>query len=226
MNSQTATIERRTSADVVFDGLYQEIISLRMLPGTKISEADVAAQFGVSRQPVRDAFSRLGNLGFLWIRPQKATEVQRFSEAAITSARFIRAAIEVEVVSLAASRWDGTYQDNFAQNLSEQRAASAASDVDTFHKLDYDFHRLICIAGGVEFAFDEIIEKKAQVDRLCVLSMMDGDAVERLVEDHRNIYDGIVSRAPDAAVTAMRAHLARLGKTIEQVRLDHPHFFV
>ena len=95
-----------------------------------------------------------------------------------------------------------------------------------FFNLDYDFHRLICIAGGVEFAFDEIIEKKAQVDRLCVLSMMDGDAVERLVEDHRNIYDGIVSRAPDAAVTAMRAHLARLGKTIEQVRLDHPHFFV
>jgi len=54
--------ERRTSADVVFDFLYEEISSLGLMPGTKISEAEMAAKFGVSRQPVRDAFSKLDNM--------------------------------------------------------------------------------------------------------------------------------------------------------------------
>jgi len=52
--------QRQTSADIIFERLYDQIISLALLPGTKISEADVAERFGVSRQPVRDeAFHKL-----------------------------------------------------------------------------------------------------------------------------------------------------------------------
>ena len=64
---------RRTSVDLVFEHLYQGINSLNLLPGTKISEADIAARFDVSRQPVRHAFSRLEILELVVIRPQKAT---------------------------------------------------------------------------------------------------------------------------------------------------------
>ena len=59
MTSAARTRERRTSVDVVFDTLHNAIVTLEMLPGDKISEAEIAAQFSVSRQPVRDAFSRL-----------------------------------------------------------------------------------------------------------------------------------------------------------------------
>lgn len=52
-------IERRTSTDEVFDQLYQEIASLQMLPGTKLSEAEVAKRFSVSRQPVRSTTLQL-----------------------------------------------------------------------------------------------------------------------------------------------------------------------
>ena len=77
---QTAPVgERRTSVDDIFDYLYDEISGLRLRPGDRISEADIAARFGVSRQPVRDAFNRLANLDLLLIRPQRATEVKRFS---------------------------------------------------------------------------------------------------------------------------------------------------
>ena len=71
--------ERRTSVDEVFDYLHNEIATLKLLPGDKLSEADMAAKFGISRQPVRDAFSRLANMDLLLIRPQRATEVKRFS---------------------------------------------------------------------------------------------------------------------------------------------------
>ena len=99
-------IQRRTTTDMVFDQLHQEISTLELLPGTKLSEADVAQRYGVSRQPVRDAFSRLENLDLLLIRPQRATEVRGFSLEHIAHARFVRRSVEIEVINYACSIWD------------------------------------------------------------------------------------------------------------------------
>ena len=66
--------ELRTSVDDIFDVLRKEILSLALRPGDKLSETDVAARFGVSRQPVRGAFNRLANQDLLVIRPKRATE--------------------------------------------------------------------------------------------------------------------------------------------------------
>ena len=71
MVTASARNERRTSVDDVFDHLHEQIVTLQLRPGDRISEAEIAAHFGVSRQPVRDAFSRLANLDLLMIRPQQ-----------------------------------------------------------------------------------------------------------------------------------------------------------
>ena len=119
-------LERRTSADMVFDDLYERIGSLELLPGAKISEADIAAKFGISRQPVRDAFSRLGNMELLLIRPQKATVVKKFSLRSIATARFVRLSVELEVLRNAAALWDGSFDTAFKENLVAQKAAFKA----------------------------------------------------------------------------------------------------
>ena len=66
---------RLSAAERVFGHLKTDIVALRLPPGTRLSEADVALEMDVSRQPVRDAFYRLSRLGFLTIRPQRATIV-------------------------------------------------------------------------------------------------------------------------------------------------------
>jgi len=85
---------RKTNADYVFDYVFDKISSLTLLPGARISEADVANQLNVTRQPVRDAFTRLDSINLLLVRPQRPTEVRRFSTKAIISARFQRETIE------------------------------------------------------------------------------------------------------------------------------------
>jgi DNA-binding GntR family transcriptional regulator len=50
-----------------------------VLPGTKLSETEVARRFGVSRQPLRSAFRKLANEELLFFRPQKAAVVRGFS---------------------------------------------------------------------------------------------------------------------------------------------------
>lgn len=217
--------ERRTSADVVFDFLYEEISSLGLMPGTKISEAEMAAKFGVSRQPVRDAFSKLDNMNLLLIRPQKATVVKKFSLTSIASARFVRLSVELEIARKAFALWDGTHADTFAKSLVEQKKALDARDIDAFHKLDYDFHKLMCKAAGSEFAFEIISEHKTQVDRLCVLSLTAVDGMAQLIEDHNRIVKLLSEDDENALCEALRLHLSRLDATVENIYRDHASFF-
>ena len=225
MQQTIEVMARRTSADAVFDYLNEQICSLELMPGTKISEAEIAAKFGISRQPVRDAFSRLGNMGLLLIRPQKATEVSKFSMRAISAARFIRLSIEVEVLRKAAERWDGTLDDELSANLQAQTSAVKANDSEAFQGIDYAFHQLLCRAGDAEFAFEMIQEKKARIDRLCALSLSNEFGMADLVKDHSDIFEKLRQNDVDGATRTMRAHLSRLEQTIDLILENNAHFF-
>lgn len=217
--------ERRTSVDEVFDYLHNEIVSLGLRPGDKISEADIASRFGISRQPVRDAFSRLANLDLLLIRPQRATEVKRFSMREIEKSRFVRAAIENEVLRRAAARCDGIGAARLDASLEEQQRAIDARDVDGFGVLDYEFHKTLCDIAGVDFAFDVIMSEKAKVDRLCVLGLSKETRLAALLEDHREIADAVKAHDPDKAIAAAMIHLSRLDETIQRITESNASYF-
>lgn len=216
---------RRTNADDVFDQLYKEIVTLVLHPGTKMSEVEIAERFGVSRQPVREAFSRLVNLNLLLVRPQKATVIRGFSSRAIENARFTRAAVEEQVLRKASQGRQEKYDALIERNLSQQKQAVGQSDVETFHKLDYEFHRLLCCAADCEFAFQTIAENKAQIDRLCVLSLAEIKDVNVLYHDHLAIFTSLKAGDENRLVADIRAHLRRLDTTIEAVRREHKEYF-
>ncbi len=217
--------ERRTSVDDVFDHLHEQIITLELKPGDRISEADVAAQFGVSRQPVRDAFSRLANLDLLLIRPQRATEVRRFSMRQIEKARFVRSCVEKEVVRLAAARCDAAGAAQLDAALLLQDAAVAVGDVATFGALDFSFHQTICELAGTEYAFEVIQQQKAKIDRLCILGREKEQRLRNLLDDHRAIADAIKRHDADAAVDVSVLHLSRLDQTIERITATNANYF-
>ncbi len=226
MDALNELTERRTSADVVFDALHKQIVSLEILPGTKLSEAEIAKRFGLSRQPVREAFSRLNGLGLITVRPQRPTIVRHFSLAAIENARFIRTAVELEVLRCAVSDRDTSLDAPLRDSLAAQRHVIDANDAEAFHQLDYDFHKLLCRAARREFVFETISAKKAQVDRLCMLSLTSKAAMEELFVDHAEILDGIWDRDAQQVEIAIRRHLDRLTPTILQLHEVHRDYFV
>ena len=225
MANATTLGDRRTSVDEIFDYLYEEIASLRLRPGDRISEAEIAARFNVSRQPVRDAFSRLANLDLLLIRPQRATEVRRFSMREIEKSRFVRAAVEKEVLRRAAALCDAGGEAQLNAALERQEKAAAAGDLDAFTKLDYAFHETICAIADTDYAFDVILEEKAKVDRLCMLGLAKIQRMPELVADHRAIADAIIAHDAGAAVKAGALHLSRLDDTIAHITANHDSYF-
>ena len=225
MAQASAFSERRTSVDDVFDYLHDQIVTLKLKPGDRISEAEIAAQFGVSRQPVRDAFSRLANLDLLLIRPQRATEVRRFSMRQIEKARFVRAAIDREVLRRAAEHCDGAGAAKLDAALADQDAAVAASDVELFGRLDYEFHKILCEVARVPYAFEVILEEKAKVDRLCMLGLEKEQRMPELVADHRVMAEAIKTHDAQASIAAGMIHLSRLDETIKNITNTNLNYF-
>ncbi len=216
---------RRTTTDAVYETLHDEIASLEILPGTKLSETEVARRFGVSRQPVRNAFTKLGNEELLVIRPQKATEVRRFSRDRIELARLVRLAVELEIVHRAVPIWDETCQEKLAENLVSQEQAISDGDLPAFHALDYDFHKLIYVLGGNPLAFEVMLECKKKVDRLCILSLENDSEAKSVLDDHREIAAGLKSGDVERAQQSVRKHLSRLDQTVDYIHKTHPEFF-
>jgi DNA-binding GntR family transcriptional regulator len=83
----------------------------------------------------------------------------------------------------------------------------------------------MCKAAGAEFAFEIISEQKAQVDRLCVLSLTAADGMVQLVEDHKRIVELLENNDDRAIGDALRLHLSRLDATVENIHRDHASFF-
>lgn len=216
-------VARPSVADQVFAQLRQSILSLTLEPGARISEVEVAAQLGVSRQPVRDAFYRLSKLGLLEIRPQRSTTVTLISETAVMQARFVRVALEVETVRTAAQRIAPQEADALDALLTEQRRAVEADDRATFHALDDRFHRDICAYAGVGFAWDLIHEMKSHMDRVRMLSL--SFASQAALDDHVAIFEALKRGDADGAGDAMRVHLWRIREQIDRIRAANHDWF-
>ncbi|MEL6265279.1 MAG: GntR family transcriptional regulator [Pseudomonadota bacterium] len=225
MLATTELTDRRTTADAVFERLHAQIVSLALLPGTKLSEADVARRFGVSRQPVRDAFNRLENLELLMIRPQRATEVRGFSMERIAHARFLRLAVELEVVRRACSVWDEDRARRLERSLAEQQQVIDQGRPEAFHALDFEFHQLICELGGLPSTVGTLRDCKQKVDRLCRLSLGRQREASVLVQDHRRLAHALGTGEVEVATQIVRDHLARLDEVIAEIRRSHPAYF-
>ena len=216
---------RLTTTEEVFRQLKADIISLRLEPGTKISEVEVAKACNVSRQPVREAFMRLGELDLLEIRPQRATRVRKISHQRLSDTRFIRAAVEVEVVRVACQVASPESLDAIAENLAKQEKAVAAGDPTLLKALDYEFHRLICVAADRLPAFKVISENKTHTERACTLELNDAVGMQEVLEGHAEIFEAIRKGDEVTAVRKTRIHLAHLDGTLLSASQNNPDFF-
>ena len=224
--AQAARIsDKRAGVDDIFDVLQDEILSLQLRPGDKLSEVEVAARFGVSRQPVRDAFSRLANLDLLVIRPKRATEVKRFSAREIEKSRFVRSSVEERVLRRAAEHCDLIGAARLDMALAEQEKTLQNKDVDAFGALDYAFHKTLCEVAKADFAFDVILAEKSKVDRLCLLGLAKEDRMPELGADHRAIAEAVKAHDAERAVAVGMTHLGRLDETIARISELNADYF-
>lgn len=221
--------ETRTS-DPVRQRLYQvlreSIIRMVLVPGQGLSEKELADTFSVSRQPVREAFIRLSEAGLVEVRPQRGTFVVKISQQAVLEARFVREAIEVAVVRLAATRGLSPATLMELHDLVErQRRCIDPQDHDRFYHLDELFHRALILGVHQQSAWKVVEEVRAHFDRVRYLSVPDSTPIDKLVDQHAHILDAIERRDVEAAGQAMEVHLREVLISLPDLVRRFPDMF-
>ncbi len=219
--ARVATIGNR-----VYETLKTAIVELGLRPGNLLSEADVAKQLGVSRQPVREAFIKLAEVGLVEIRPQRGTFVLLISRKEVVNARFIREAVEVALARRAAEQ-DISPVDvkRIRDNLAAQKKAAAENEQTLFLHLDEHFHHMLALSVDCEHAWRFLENIKVQLDRVRYLSLPHTTPLDKLLEQHTQIAEAIFAGDAEAAETAMRNHLAEVLTSMPEITAEHPDLF-
>ena len=203
------------------DALRQAILTGTLPAGTKVSEQEIADAIGTSRQPVREAFLRLAGEGLLDIRPQRGTFVSKITVAEVLDARFVREAVEADLIRLACTRATAPAIANLRDILAAQ---SIAPDAASFMALDEVFHRAIAQIAGKARAWDHLQKLKSQMDRVRFLQLQDFP-IPTLIAQHRAMVDAIAAQNPDAAEAELRAHLRLIEADLPGIQAAHPDYF-
>ncbi len=204
--------------------LRDRIVRGDLAPGARISESEIAASYKVSRQPVREAFIKLAEESLVEVRPQRGTYVRRISVPAVMTARFVREAVEADIVREAACRMTPGMLAALEANLSAQRTVVDGDDPSRFMELDEAFHRQLAEAAGQPAIWDILEDLKTQMDRVRHLSARQFPR-ERLIDQHAAVVAALRSGDSQAAEAEMRTHLRGVLTDLPAIAEAMPAFF-
>ncbi|MFT3718436.1 GntR family transcriptional regulator [Pseudorhodoferax sp.] len=216
----------RLATPQVLETLREAIVSLELAPGAALARAELAAHFGVSQTPVREALLRLHEEGLVDVFPQHATLVSRIDLTAARQAHFLRRSIELELVRELALQTPAGLVDALRGQIALQQALAEAQHYGEFVGADRRFHQLLYEAGGMPALHGLVARVSGHVDRLRRLHLPTAGKTASILRDHRAIADAIAAGDPQAAQEALRRHLSGTLSSVEAIRRQYPDYVV
>jgi DNA-binding GntR family transcriptional regulator len=208
----------RTLADRVFARLQDDIVRGEILPGSKVSETELASRYGVSRGPLREAIRRLESRKLLERVVHVGTRVASLSVNDLIEIYHVREALEGMAARLAAEHMTpeevrGLY-DVLAQHEQQQ---DLREDVAYFQREgDLDFHYRI-IQGSHNATLSQLLigELYHLVRMYRYQFSTVANRPQKALNEHRRIVEAIESRDGEMAELLMRRHISSARKNIE-----------
>ncbi|WP_344542582.1 GntR family transcriptional regulator [Streptomyces levis] len=141
-------VPRTLLRDRAYAAIRDAIVAGELEPGAVVRDADLAERLGLSRAPVREAFSRLVDEGLLESKPQSYTRVTPLVAADVRDAAAVVGALHELVTRTAVPRL--TDADLAVMRAANERFAAAvrAGDVDAALRADDDLHDVLVRASG------------------------------------------------------------------------------
>ena len=197
--------QRSTLGAIVTNQLRDHVIHGRFEPGAVLGEVALAAQFGVSRGPVREALQHLVQEGLLRREPRRGISVPRLAASDLRDIYVAREAIESAAAAVVVAGDTAALAAGLRDVVGRMRSAFAADDWLALADLDVAFHRQIVEAAlsprlsrlyasviGETFAFfnmnahhprrHELLEQHTELVRL--IAARDGDGLRRALARH------------------------------------------
>lgn len=203
--------------------LWDLIVTMRIRPGQRLAEKDVAEALQASKTPVREAMIRLQEAGLVEIVPKSETYVMPIRIDRYIEACFTRLQLEIGAVRQAATRYhDYRSLIQLEAILKQQQDAHAAENDEAFFKLDEALHKAFFDMAGVPGVWDMLRKSQFDVDRIRHLKRIHN--IRRgaeVIEQHTEIVKAIRAGDADAAEAALVRHIGTLNAEIDELAA-HP----
>jgi DNA-binding GntR family transcriptional regulator len=197
-----------TRAEEVRQKIAADIVAGRLKPGQQLEENVLAAQFNVSRTPVRDALRELGGTGLVEVRPHRGVRVAVIELSRLEELFEAQAEIEGTCAQLATLRMSASDRRQLEMIQSESVETIKASDDAAYATLNERLHELIYdgTRNAILLELARSLRRRAAPFRLPVF-YRNHDRMQSSCSEHGAIVTAILAGDADAARDAMRAHV-------------------
>jgi DNA-binding GntR family transcriptional regulator len=207
MGDAAGTGAKQPLRERVARDLRRKIVSGELPPGHRLREEPLAAEYGMSRVPAREALQVLAQEGFVEIVPRRGAAVAFPSARRTRDLMIIRDNLEVLAAGLAARRHGGDRADELAAVLAIAGEAVAERAYETLPDLIDRFHDAVGDATGNESLAKMLRSLRAQI-RWVYEMQLERRSAESW-HHHREIAEAVLAGDQERAETAMRADVTR-----------------
>lgn len=216
---------RETGRDYALRTLKENIIRLRLEPGSMVSENELAAEMGLSRTPVREALIELNKVKIVEIFPQRGSAIALVDYALVDEARFMRETLECAVLKRCCEQGlEENEQEALSANLAMQNHyLRGANQLLRLFDLDNAFHRALFTAARLENVYGLMDSMTIHLDRVRTMHLIAAKEITS-VEEHHQMYEAILKRDAQSAEAVMRGHIRHYEQDDAIIREKYPQY--
>lgn len=193
------------------DEIENGIVTGSFEPGERLDEAQLAARFGVSRTPIREALMQLSAIGMVEIRPRRGAIVVDPGPDRIFEMFEVMAELESMAGALAARRH--TEQDETALLRSHEACERSvvSEDTDAYYYANETFHHAIYAASHSGFLAEQCTALHRRLRPYRRLQLRVRNRLKASFSEHAGIVEAILAGDAETARSRLRAHVAVQG---------------
>ena len=203
--------------DLIMKMLFDDIISLKIAPGSRINVNQIASAMGISRTPVVEAVAGLTEAGFIVNRPETSgSYVLELSLKDMISLYQVRDAIESEAAFLCAHNAEDSTIRELTRLADAFRDSVIMHDIRGMKDTDMPFHRMIIESCGNTYlirSYEQIVPylTRYQASMLEFIGRSSNDQnpwLSGVKYNHTALVSAIRLRLPELARQSMKDHIA------------------
>ncbi|GAB6280840.1 MAG: GntR family transcriptional regulator [Thermovirga sp.] len=199
-------MERKNLTLKVYQNIKNKLINLEYPPGSFIREREIAETFGVSRTPVREAFQRLNQEGWLNIGEGKKIQVRPVTMSDIEEIFEIRLLVENFAFELLVDKGEPRVIAGQADSILNAMRQTSEDQL-AFTRLDLQFHSTVISRSGYERIYRFWATVHEEAIRLGFMAMQGTDRFSEVLKEHAAIVEALWNKDKEGLLNALNIHL-------------------
>jgi DNA-binding GntR family transcriptional regulator len=187
--------------------IRQAITSGRFVPGQRLSERELAVQYGVSRTPIREAFRHLIQEGLVVYKPNSGYRIIPLSEELARHILVVRETLESIAARLAAQRDPKGTAEKMVKTIAKARRAYREGQLSELIAANQSFHQALVEKSGNSVLEAMYHTLQGYIGLMMSVSLSWPRRPVETIREHGEIIRALKSGSPDAAEKAIRRHV-------------------